>query len=168
MESRRAIYAAIAANLAIAVSKFVAAAVTGSASMLSEGFHSLIDSGNGLLLLVGLRFSRRPPDDEHPFGYGKELYFWTLIVAIIIFAVGGGVSIFEGITHLRNPRPIENVTVSYVVLGVAAVFEGTSWTVALRGFLPEARGRASGARSTPPRTRRCSPCCSRTAPRCSA
>ncbi|HKX28107.1 MAG TPA: cation diffusion facilitator family transporter [Blastocatellia bacterium] len=132
--SKVAIYAAIGGNLAIAVSKFVAAAYTGSSAMISEGVHSLIDTGNGMLLLLGLKRSRKPPDEAHPFGHGMELYFWTLIVALLIFAVGGGISVYEGITHLRHPKPIESPVWSYSVLGLAIIFEGISWTVAWRQF----------------------------------
>jgi cation diffusion facilitator family transporter len=132
--SKITVYAAIAGNLAIAVSKFVAAFFTGSSAMLSEGIHSLVDTGNGGLLLFGIRQSKKPPDETHPFGHGKELYFWTLIVAIVIFAGGGGMSIYEGITHLVHPSPIESPFWNYTVLGLATLFEGISWTVAYKEF----------------------------------
>jgi cation diffusion facilitator family transporter len=132
--SKTVIYAAMAGNLAIAITKFVAATVTGSSAMLSEGIHSFVDTGNGLLLLFGIRQSQKPPDDAHPFGRGKELYFWTLIVAILIFAVGGGISIYEGVNHLRHPAPLQDPTWNYVVLGFALAFEGAAWTVAYRAF----------------------------------
>jgi len=131
------VYAAIVANLGIAVAKFVAAGLTGSSAMISEGIHSLVDTGNQGLLLLGLRRSQRPPDVEHPFGHGKELYFWSLIVAIVIFGVGGGVSIYEGITHILDPTPLEDPLVNYIVLGVAFILEGSSWLVALREVLSE-------------------------------
>jgi cation diffusion facilitator family transporter len=130
--SARAVFAAIGANVAIAVTKFAAAWATGSSAMLSEGIHSLVDTGNGLLLLVGLRQSRRPPDAKHPFGYGKDLYFWSFVVAIIVFAIGGGVSVYEGIDRLSVPRPLGSPVVNYAVLGLAVVFEGASWRVAFR------------------------------------
>lgn len=132
--SKKAIYAAIAGNLAIAISKFVAAGFTGSAAMLSEGIHSLVDTGNGGLLLYGVRVSNRPPDENHPFGHGKELYFWTLIVAILIFALGGGVSIYEGIKHILEPEPLRDPTWNYVVLVVAMFFEGFALAIAYREF----------------------------------
>jgi cation diffusion facilitator family transporter len=103
--------------------------------MLSEGIHSLVDTGNGLLLLLGIRLSRRPADATHPFGHGLELYFWTLIVAILIFGAGGGISIYEGILHMLHPQPVEDPFWNYVVLGAAVVFEGTSWGFALKEFL---------------------------------
>jgi cation diffusion facilitator family transporter len=132
--SKTVIYAAIAGNLAIAITKFVASGVTGSSAMFSEGIHSLIDTGNGLLLLYGIRQSLKPADDDPPFGRGKELYFWTLIVAILIFAVGGGVSLYEGIIHIQKPEPLQDPTWNYVVLALAFLFEGFAWTVAYREF----------------------------------
>jgi cation diffusion facilitator family transporter len=132
--SKKAIFAAIGGNLAIAVMKFVAAAFSGSSAMLSEGIHSLVDTGNGLLLLLGIRLSRKPADTSHPFGYGKEIYFWTLIVAVLIFAVGGGMSMYEGISHLFHPHPLANPLWNYVVLGLAIVFEGIVWVIAFKAF----------------------------------
>ena len=128
--SRRVIYAAVAANLAIAISKFIAAAATGSASMLAEGVHSAVDTGNELLLLLGIRRSNRPADQWHPFGYGKVLYFWALIVAVSVFSIGGGVSIYHGIISLLDPPPLEDPRWNYTVLLAAGVFEGYSWNVA--------------------------------------
>src|SRR5664279_5855388 len=116
--------------------KYVGAAATGSSAMLSEGIHSTVDAGDGVLLLVGLRLADRPADERHPFGYGKELYFWSLIVAVLICGVGGGVSIYEGVLHLLDPRPLEDAGWSYAILGVAALFEGTSFAIALRQFQP--------------------------------
>lgn len=133
-ESKTAIFAAIGANFAIAVMKFAAAFFTGSSAMLSEGIHSLVDTGNGGLLLLGVHKSQQPADASHPFGYGKELYFWCLIVAVLIFGVGGGISIYEGIKHLLHPAPLEDPTWSYVVLGLAALFEGIVFVIAFRAF----------------------------------
>ena len=133
-ESKVAITAAIVANIAIALTKLVAATATGSSAMLSEAIHSIVDTGNGGLLLLGIRASRRPPDFEHPFGHGRELYFWTLIVAVAIFAVGCATSIYEGVTHLISPHPIGNPFWNYVVLGSAFLFEGTSWIFGWRVF----------------------------------
>jgi cation diffusion facilitator family transporter len=132
--SKKVIFAAIVGNVAIAVTKFTAAFVTGSSAMLSEGVHSLVDTGNGVLLLWGIRQAALPPDDRHPFGRGKELYFWTLIVAVLIFALGGGISIYEGIQHILHPQPLANPTLNYVVLAFAFVFEGAAWSVAFREF----------------------------------
>lgn len=133
--SKTAIFAAIGGNLLVATVKFAVAAITGSSAMLSEGIHSLVDTGNGLLLLLGIRLSRRPADPSHPFGHGLELYFWTLIVAILIFGAGGGISIYEGILHMLHPKPMEDPFWNYVVLGAAALFEGISWGFALKEFL---------------------------------
>ena len=116
------------------------AGITGSSAMLSEGIHSAVDTFNGVLLLVGLRLSKRPATVEHPFGHGKELYFWSLIVAVLIFGLGGGVSFFEGIQHIRNPEPMRDPTWNYVVLAAAALFEGTSFFIALKEFRAQARG----------------------------
>jgi len=140
-ESRRAVLAAFAGNLAIAVTKFIAAAFSGSAAMLSEAIHSLIDTGNGALMLYGMHRSRRPPDEEHPFGYGHEFYFWTLVVGILVFALGGGMSILAGVSRITAPRAPENTGWSYAVLAAAAVFEGISWYYGFKAFGAERRGR---------------------------
>lgn len=128
------LYGALLANVGIAIAKFVAAAISGSSSMLTEGVHSLVDSGNQLLLLYGQAKAKRPPDASHPFGYGRELYFWAFVVAILIFAVGAGVSIYEGWVHIAQPEPLRDPTINYVVLGVAVLLEGTSWAIAVREF----------------------------------
>ena len=127
--SQKVIYAAIAANLGIAVAKFIVAGITGSAAMVAEGIHSAVDTGNEFLLLLGERRSARAPDRKHPVGYGKSLYFWALIVALSVFSLGGGLSIYHGVDALQNPPPLEDPMWSYVVLGVAALFEGYSWNV---------------------------------------
>jgi len=139
-KSQFAIIAAIAGNLAIAVTKFVAAAFTGSAAMLSEGIHSIVDTGNGGLMLLGVYKSRKPADSDHPFGHGHELYFWTLVVGVLVFAVGGGMSIYEGIIHILHPVETVNVVWNYAVLGFAVVFEGASWLAGWKAFSAE-RGR---------------------------
>jgi cation diffusion facilitator family transporter len=139
-ESKTAIVAAIIGNLAIATTKFIAAAFTGSSAMLSEAIHSVVDTGNGGLMLLGVYKSRKPPDFEHPFGHGRELYFWTLIVGILIFAIGGGMSAYEGIIHMSHPTPTENIVWSYGVLGLAAIFEGTSWYFGWKAFRAEKGG----------------------------
>ncbi|MEH2069686.1 MAG: cation diffusion facilitator family transporter [Nostoc sp.] len=115
---KKTIFAAMGANLAIAITKFIAAFITNSSAMISEGIHSLVDTTDQLLLLLGLRMSQKPADDSHPFGYGQELYFWTLIVAILIFSIGDRMSIYEGISHLINPTPLEDPKWNYIVLGV--------------------------------------------------
>jgi len=140
-ESKTAIYGAIGANVAIAISKFVAAYFTGSSAMLSEGIHSLVDSGNGGLILLGVKQAQKPADARHPFGRSKELYFWSLIVAILVFAIGGGMSFYEGISHIQHPSPLTDPTWNYVVLGLAIVFESTSCYLALQAFNRE-RGNA--------------------------
>jgi cation diffusion facilitator family transporter len=140
--SQFVIYAAAAGNLLVAVTKFIAAAWTGSAAMFSEGVHSVVDTGNEFLLLYGIHRSRRPPDDAHPLGYGRELYFWSFVVALLIFTVGAGVSLFQGVARVLHPTPIDNPAVSYVVLALSALFEGTSWVIALRRFSGD-KGEAS-------------------------
>lgn len=133
-ESKTAILAAIAGNLAIAITKFITAAISGSSAMLAEAIHSMVDTGNGALLLLGVRKSKQLPDRTHPFGYGREIYFWSFVVAILIFALGGGMSIYEGLAHLHHPAKIEDPMLNYLVLGIAAVFEGVSWFFGWRAF----------------------------------
>lgn len=132
--SKKAIYAAIVGNFAIAVTKFIGAAISGSSAMLSEGIHSLVDTGNGGLLLVGIKKAKRGPDKRHPFGYGKELYFYTLMVAVLIFGIGGGVSLYEGIKHVLHPAELGDPTISYWVLAFAIVFESVVWWIAWKAF----------------------------------
>jgi len=132
--SQKVIYAAIVANLGIATAKFIVAGVTGSAAMVAEGIHSAVDTGNEFLLLLGERRSSRPADRKHPFGYGKSLYFWALIVALSVFSLGGGLSIYHGLDALENPPPLEDPLWNYVVLGVAALFEGYSWNVSRKAL----------------------------------
>jgi cation diffusion facilitator family transporter len=132
--TKKVIYAAIVANLGIAVAKFVVAAITGSAALMAEGIHSAVDTGNELLLLVGERNSARPPDARHPFGYGKVVYFWALIVALSVFSLGGGLSIYHGVLGLLNPEPVNDPLWGYVVLGIAALFEGYSWNMSRVGL----------------------------------
>jgi cation diffusion facilitator family transporter len=132
--SKKVIYAALAGNTLVAITKFVAAAVTGSSAMLSEGIHSVVDTGNQCLLLYGIHRAKRPPDEQFPFGYGKEIYFWSFVVALLVFSVGAGVSIYEGVHRLYHPRQVVNPLVSYIVLIFAMIFEGGSWVFALREF----------------------------------
>ena len=132
--SRMVIVAALVGNALISVTKFVASLLTGSSAMFSEGVHSVVDTGNQVLLLFGLGQAKKPPDEDFPFGHGKEIYFWGFIVAILIFAVGSGVSFYEGVRHLRHPQPVQNPTINYVVLGLAFLFEGAAWLFAVREF----------------------------------
>src|SRR5438874_13178649 len=132
--NNRTLIIAFAANLGIAVSKFFAAAITGSSAMLTEGVHSVVDSTNQLLLMWGRRASRRPPDRLHPLGYGRELYFWSFVVAVLVFALGAGVSIYEGIIHIAHPEPATSPVIAYAVLLIAFLLEGWSTVAALREF----------------------------------
>jgi cation diffusion facilitator family transporter len=133
-ESTVVILAALAANVGIAVAKFVAAAISGSSSMLTEGVHSVVDSVNQLLMLYGQHRAKRPADVLHPFGYGRELYFWSFVVAILIFSLGAGVSVWEGYLHISEPGKLESATMNYIVLAISAALEGSSWFVAVRKF----------------------------------
>jgi cation diffusion facilitator family transporter len=128
------VYAALLGNLAIALVKFVAAYITNSSAMLSEAVHSVVDTLNEILLLYGMKKSQRPGDVKHPFGYGRELYFWAFIVALMVFALGAVVSIYQGIQHVRHPEEMLNPTLNYIVLGIAILCEGVSWFVALKAF----------------------------------
>ncbi len=132
--SNKSIYSALAANLLIAVTKFTAGAFSNSAAMISEGIHSMVDTINQILLLFGLKRSRKPADSLRPFGYGKELYFYSFIVSILIFGLGGGISIYQGIIHIIHPEPLGNPTWNYVVLALSVVFEGTSLVIAAKEF----------------------------------
>lgn len=133
-ESKLVIYGAIGANVLIAAAKFVAASVTGSSAMISEGIHSAVDAANGGLLLLGVKRSLKPADGTHPFGYGKELYFWSFLVSIIIFGLGGGMSLYEGVMHLRHPSALSDPTWNYAVLAISFVFEAVIWVMAFRHF----------------------------------
>ncbi len=132
--SSRIVYVALAGNTLVAISKFIAAGITGSSAMLSEGFHSLVDITNEVLLLYGLRRASKKPDDEHPLGYGREIYFWSFVVALLIFTAGAGASLYEGVSHILHPEPIKHAHVTYIVLGLAALFEGASWVYTLHKF----------------------------------
>jgi cation diffusion facilitator family transporter len=132
--SKKVIFAALIGNGLIAITKFAAAAYTGSSAMLSEGIHSAVDTGNQGLLLFGLKRSNRPADAKHPFGYGMELYFWSFVVAILIFALGAGISIYEGIHKVQNPEPISTPWINYIVLTMALLFEGAATTIAFKEF----------------------------------
>ncbi len=132
--SKKVIIAALIGNSAISITKFFAAFTTGSSAMMSEGIHSLVDTGNQILLLYGMKQAKKPADEAFPFGHGKEIYFWSFVVAILIFAVGSGVSIYEGIHHVRHPVEIENPMVNYIVLSLALLFEGGAWFFAFKEF----------------------------------
>jgi cation diffusion facilitator family transporter len=132
--SRKVIYAALAGNLMIALTKFAAAWWTGSSAMLSEGVHSVVDTSNQLLLLYGINRAAQPPDEDHPLGYGRELYFWSFIVALLIFSIGAGISFYEGVAHIRDPVPINDPFVNYIVLALSFVFEFATFWVALKEF----------------------------------
>lgn len=132
--SKIAIYGAIGANILIAIGKFIAAFFTGSSAMLAEGIHSMVDTGNGLLLLLGIKRAKQEPDELHPFGYGKEVYFWSFVVSVLIFALGGGFAIYEGIHALQDPHVLADPTWNYAVLISAMLFEGTALFIALRTF----------------------------------
>lgn len=140
--SKKVIWAALIGNSLIAVTKFIAATITGSSAMMSEGVHSLVDTGNQVLLLYGLKQAQKPADEKFPFGHGKEIYFWSFVVAILIFAIGAGISIYEGVYHILHPKEISDPTINYVVLGLAMIFEGGALFFALTEF-NKARGRKS-------------------------
>lgn len=132
--SKKVIYAAMIGNGLIAIAKFVGASITGSSAMLSEGIHSVVDTGNQGLLLYGIARSKRPADEQHPFGYASEIYFWAFVVAILIFSIGSGISIYEGIQKILHPHPIEDPSINYIILGLAMVFEGVAWWIAYKEF----------------------------------
>ncbi|AZZ91871.1 cation diffusion facilitator family transporter [Hahella sp. KA22] len=132
--SKKVIYAALIGNAMVALTKFAAAAFTGSSAMFSEGVHSVVDTGNQVLLLHGMKRSQRPASEDFPFGHGKEIYFWSFIVAILIFALGAGISIYEGIEHILHPQVVENPVVNYIVLSLAILFEGFAFFMAIKEF----------------------------------
>jgi len=133
-ESRTAVIAALIGNLCIAVTKGVAAAISGSSAMLSEAVHSLVDTGNEVLLLYGQHRSAKPPDAVHPYGYGRELYFWSFVVALLIFALGAGVSLYEGVIHILEPEPITKAWINFTVFGLSFLFEAVSWWFGWKSF----------------------------------
>jgi cation diffusion facilitator family transporter len=140
--SKKVIYAAMIGNGLIAIAKFVGASITGSAAMLSEGIHSLVDTGNQGLLLYGIARSKRPADEKHPFGYASEIYFWAFIVAILIFSIGSGISIYHGVEKTLHPHPVSDPTINYIILILAMIFEGAAWWIAFKEF-STARGKKS-------------------------
>lgn len=134
LATRKVLYASIAGDVFVAVIKIGAAVFTGSSAMWSEAVHSLVDSSNSILLLYGVHRSKKPPDKDHPFGYGREIYFWSFVVAVQVFALGAGVAFVEGAAHVLHPTRIEFANVNYVVLALSALFDGATWLIALRGF----------------------------------
>lgn len=132
--SKKVIFAALFGNGLIAITKFAASMYTGSSAMLSEAIHSVVDTGNQGLLLYGMKKSKKPADEAHPFGYGMELYFWSFVVAILIFAVGSGIAFYEGVHKVMNPEPVSSVFINYIVLGAAIIFEGVAWYIAFKEF----------------------------------
>lgn len=139
--SLKSILSALGANLGIALTKFIAAFYTGSSAMLSEAIHSLVDSLNSLFLILGHNLSMRSADKKHPFGYGKEIYFWTLLVAVSLFGIGGGMAIYEGITHIQHPEPIENVIVNFIILAISLVLEGVSTYISYKELKKESNNK---------------------------
>src|SRR5581483_1785688 len=132
--SRLVVHAALAGNLLVALTKFAAAWWTGSSAMLSEAIHSVVDTSNQVLLLYGIRRSSKPPDARHPLGYGRELYFWSFIVALLMFMLGAGFTFYQGAAHIGNPHDVVDPYINYIVLGCSALFEGATWIVALKEF----------------------------------
>jgi len=132
--SKKVIIAALIGNGLISITKFVASFITGSSAMLSEGIHSVVDTGNQLLLLLGLKRAKKPADERFPYGHGKEIYFWSFVVAIMIFGIGAGISVYEGIHGILDPHPIKNPLINYIVLGLAMIFEAFAWYFAWKEF----------------------------------
>ncbi len=140
--SKKVIIAALLGNSLISITKFIAASITGSSAMLSEGIHSLVDTGNQILLLYGLKRAAKPADEEFPFGHGKEIYFWSFVVAILIFAAGSGISIYEGVHHITHPSELHDPTINYIVLSLAILFESAAFFIAIKEF-DKVRGKLS-------------------------
>src|SRR5438309_11135434 len=134
LSSRRVIHAAVVGDILIGATKFAAAGLTGSSAMLSEGVHSIVDTANGFLLLYGLRRAAARPDHDHPLGYGRGIYFWSFVVAVLLFGLGAGVSLYQGILHVLSPEPVQHAAANYVVLAISVLFDGTTWWLALLNF----------------------------------
>lgn len=132
--NQKSIYSALAANLLIALTKFIAGSFTNSSSMISEGIHSTVDTANQLLILYGIKRSKKAPDQSHPFGYGKELYFWSFVVSILIFGLAGALSIYQGVAHIMEPEIMKDPFWNYIVLFLSLIFEGTSFIIAIKAF----------------------------------